>query len=97
MSQELKKRIEGAFQNIKDTAARSSLADMRGNISAAVDGARASVNEHIDDFQRANAKVDPVADRLLTKAKESEYSVLWIAFLFLSGVGAGFGLHHYLF
>ena len=96
MTQELKKRIEETFQHVADVANHSSLGNLRDNISGAIEGAKNAAAEHIDDFQRANAKVDPFADRLLDKAKRSEYSLLYIAFFFVSGMGAGFGLH-YLF
>lgn len=93
MSQELKENIESAFQHVKDVASKSSLADMRKNVSDAIDGAKAAANEHIDEFQHLNSKADPVADRLLEKAKESKYSALYIAFVFALGAVCGFSIH----
>jgi len=93
MSQELKKNIESALQHVKDIASQSSLADLRANVTAAIDGAKVAANDHIDEFQRLNSKADPVADRLLDKAKESKYSALYIAFVFALGAVGGFWLH----
>jgi len=92
MAQELKDKINDTFQYVKDVASHSSLADIRKNVSDAIDGAKDLANEHIDEFQSLNSKVDPIADRLLEKAKESKYSPLYIAFLFMTGIAVGFGI-----
>ncbi|MBS0424619.1 MAG: hypothetical protein JSR71_09410 [Proteobacteria bacterium] len=96
MTQKLKEKIEDAFQNIKDVNAQQTFGYVTEEINAAIDGAKAAVHEHIDDFQRANSAADMVSDVLLERARKSAYSTLYIVFLFLGGVAAGYGIH-YLF
>jgi len=93
MTQELKDKIDETFRHVADAINSSSLADLRSNVSDAIKGARNAAAEHIDEFQRLNSKVDPAADRLLSKVKESEYSAILIVFLFLCGMVAGALLH----
>lgn len=92
MTQKLKEKIDETFRYVAERANSSSIADLRSNVSEAIAGAKNAAAEHIDEFERLNSKVDPVADEFLQKAKDSKFSFLYIAFLFVTGMAVGFGI-----
>ena len=92
---EIKNRLEEGFKKIQQAVDTSNLTDLRERVQGAIAEARTDIDEHMNEFEKANAAADQFLDPIIDKTVHSKWTPVIVATctLIAVAVGVAIGMH----